>query len=524
MACLKPLTSGEIVDSEVGPLRGAEGVQQRIGGDNSREKSTLESYRIALERDPTLWSTIKDEFCELRERTSLASCFLKAAVPGHAAVYDAVVWQQGRSVICATGDGNVYVLGLGSGTGTELDHRLENEQTTHVRMVLEGHLDMVTTLALSSDGKQLLTGSLDKTLRVWDLSAVEAGVNGYGADMVKRGSQDNRSDGNSKPGHISPVKTLEGHTSRINCLRWTPCGAMAISSSTDSTLRLWDTKSGVCLHEMRGHGSLVSSIDLSIDGKVCASASGDAVCKLWGIPCGPGSGNSEDGGTPTRGELIADIAWESGPVVLCQFVAFEQHGEYLVTAHAQLVQQQARILLWDVFDKETGWVDGRLRAPCYAIDDLRGCPTCIDTTRVQGGDFAGTELLACACSDGKVHVWDISECPIKLATYSLEEPGHSIPEDVPAWSVSHLRHASNKLNMVSFSPSGTYLAATRSQSSSIVVWEVDEGEEACQFYGHKKPIRKLIWVSDYKLVSISEDGTVRGWSVPDPVRAVDPRI
>lgn len=432
------------------------------------------------------------------------------SIPGQAAIYDACLLPGEQGIICATADNNIYILALESGPCADgMDGREAVEEPCGpVTMILEGHKDMVTTLALSPDGRQLLSGSLDRTVCVWDLGSFR--------DMGRMADQyaSIKSDGSGGPGRLAPRATLEGHANRINCLRWLPCCSTAISSSTDSTLRLWDIGRGVCLCEMKGHGSLVSSIDISKDGAVCASASGDAVCKLWGI-LGAGGGGGQEHPIPYGSELIDDIAWESGPVVLCQFLEYASHGEYLLTAHAQLVQQQARILLWDLFDKESGWVDGRLRAPCYAIDDLRGCPTCMDTVHVRGGEFAGAVLLACACSDGKVHLWDIEECPVKLGTYSLEEPGHSAPKDLPAWSVGHLRHAANRLNMVSFSPSGTYLAATRSESSSIIVWEVDEGEEACQFYGHTKPIRRLLWISDYKLISFSEDGTVRGWSIVD---------
>jgi WD40 repeat protein len=440
-----------------------------------------------------------------------AGCSFCAAIPGHAAVYDACLLPGEQGVICATADNNIYVLALGTGRGADWidgDHVGFEEPGGRVKMVLEGHEDMVTTLALSPDGQQLLSGSLDKTVCVWDLGSVqELGQVAGQYASVKRDERDS-------PGRLAPRATLEGHANRINCLRWTPCGSAAISSSTDSTLRLWDITSGICLSEMKGHGSLVSSIDISKDGTICASASGDTVCKLWGIL----AANSDCGRVqplPFRAELIDDIAWESGPVVLCQFLEYAAHGEYLLTAHAQLVQQQARILLWDVFDRESGWVDGRLRAPCYAIDDLRGCPTSMDAVHVQGGEFAGTVLLACACSDGKVHLWDVEESPIKMGTFSLEEAGYSAPKDLPAWSIGHLRHAANRLNKVSFSPSGTYLAATRSDSSSIIVWDVDEGEEAQHFHGHTKPIRRLLWISDYMLISFSEDGTVRGWSIVD---------
>ena len=464
-------------------IRRARAILEREGDD----ESALEAFEAAVKLDPSHFPEIEAEYGALRERLSDRSCFMTSRVPGGAAVYDAVVCRGGALVICATADASIYVFSTAAASSGA------------PRAVLEGHGDMVTTLALSPDGRMLLSGSLDKTVRVWDVTTLV-----------------DDDDDHEEPIRLEPVATLEGHANRINWLRWTPCGTRAISSSTDCSLRLWDVAGATCIGEMTGHGSLVSSIDLSKDGTVCASASGDAVCKLWAIPSRRDDKEDakEDDKEDAPVRLLEDIAWESGPVVLCEFVDYALHGEYLLTAHAQLVQQQARILLWDVFDKETGWVDGRLRAPCYAIDDLRGCPTGMDTIRVEGGEFAGTELLTCSCSDGKVHVWDIDECPVKLATFSLEEPGRSLPDDLPAWSIAHLRHASNKLNLVAFSPSGTYLAATRSETNSVVVWDVDEGECVCQLYGHRAPIRKVVWISDYKLISVSEDGTGRGWTIP----------
>lgn len=303
---------------------------------------------------------------------------------------------------------------------------------------------------------------------------------------------------------ISPTLTLIGHESRINCLVCMPCNNKAITSSVDGTLRLWDLMNGNCLNKMIGHTSLVSSIALSSCGKVCASASGDTMCRLWKIP---------------EAICFEEIAWDSGPVVLCDFISFPSHGQYLMTAHAQMVQQEARILLWDVFDKETGWVDGKLSAPTMSIDGLRGKPVSCDTALVQEGEFESLVILACSCSDGMVHIWDITDCPIKMESFNVVERPMSVPDDIPAWSASSLKHASNKYNLVKFSPSGKLLAATRSDSCSILVWDVDNGSRVCQFYGHSKPIRKIHWDTDNKIISFSEDGSIRGWKIKDVLPA-----
>jgi hypothetical protein len=75
------------------------------------------------------------------------------------------------------------------------------------RRVLVGHTFWVSAVALSADGKRAVSGSLDKTLRVWDL------------------------DGQTPP------RVLEGHTGWVNAVALSADGKRAISGSDDNTLR-----------------------------------------------------------------------------------------------------------------------------------------------------------------------------------------------------------------------------------------------------------------------------------------------
>lgn len=63
--------------------------------------------------------------------------------------------------------------------------RVWNVQTGQQLERLKGHKDSVYSVAFSPDGKTLVSGSLDRTLRLWDVSAtkraVEASPSGVGA-------------------------------------------------------------------------------------------------------------------------------------------------------------------------------------------------------------------------------------------------------------------------------------------------------------------------------------------------------
>ncbi|KAI8100574.1 hypothetical protein M9434_004966 [Picochlorum sp. BPE23] len=455
-------------------------VLELVGGRMKKEKEdaalavleeAVRSYERAFELDPSLIGEQEENFRELRKMVSSMACCFFATTPKRAVIYDSIECDLGGKMcfICATSDGGCYVCDGMMGS---------------ILAVCRGHSDAVTTLALSPSKEWLFTGSLDQTARIWRISTIERVIE--------------TAMGHGSIPEVQAEVVLEGHENRINGLVCTPCNSVLITSSTDSTLRIWDIKSGHCLGKMTGHSSLVSSIALSTSGDMCASASGDSVCRLWNVP---------------DGSCFEQIAWESGPVVLCDFIPFSSHGEYLMTAHAQLVQQEARILLWDVYDKETGWVDGKLSAPCMAIDGLRGCPTSADSIMIKEGEFEAMVLLACACSDGFVHIWDITDTPVKLESFCLEEVSVPLPQDIPAWTASSLRHASNRLNIVKFSPSGKYVATTRSETNSLMIWDVEGGDCVCHFSGHTNPIRNIMWKTDYRIYSFSEDGSIRGWLV-----------
>jgi len=91
--------------------------------------------------------------------------------------------------------------------------RIWDLNTMRCRHVLKGHSSRVRALALS--GKQLFSGSNDKSIKVWNLDSVSAQT------------------------------TLESHSSWIRAL----CaeGEVLTSSSKDNTVKVWDVKAMKCI-------------------------------------------------------------------------------------------------------------------------------------------------------------------------------------------------------------------------------------------------------------------------------------
>ncbi|KIO10424.1 hypothetical protein M404DRAFT_129403, partial [Pisolithus tinctorius Marx 270] len=107
------------------------------------------------------------------------------------------------------------------------------------QQLLHGHTSGVTSVAFSPDGKRIVSGSWDKTVRVWD---AERGV--------QLGSP------------------LEGHTSEVISVAFSPDGKRIVSGSRDKTVRAWDVEGGVQIGSpLEGHTDGVISVAFSPDGK-----------------------------------------------------------------------------------------------------------------------------------------------------------------------------------------------------------------------------------------------------------------
>lgn len=120
-------------------------------------------------------------------------------------------------------------------------------------ITLCGHHDIVNALAVTTDGKRLVSASQDHKLKVW---ALESGIK---------------------------ETTLYGHTSAVTAVVITPDNKQVVSADSDGVIYVWDIDSGRQVRYWTGHQGRITALAISADGSILASASEDCTVRLWQI-------------------------------------------------------------------------------------------------------------------------------------------------------------------------------------------------------------------------------------------------
>jgi len=191
---------------------------------------------------------------------------------------------------------------------------------------LTGHEHIVRSVAISLDGRWALSSSVDRTMRVWDLTIGQCmrviRVRGCVASVAL--CQDHpwalcgesetallhRGEGPLRLWDLGTgqcLQTFEGHAESIQAVAVSPDGQCVVSGGGDRTLRLWDVKTARCLQVLTGHTQIIREVAFSFDGHWILSAGSDNTVRLWQLDWEyefPGWSDWDEGARPYLGGFL----------------------------------------------------------------------------------------------------------------------------------------------------------------------------------------------------------------------------
>ncbi|MEL7358571.1 MAG: pentapeptide repeat-containing protein [Cyanobacteria bacterium J06560_6] len=190
-------------------------------------------------------------------------------------------------------DGQIWVMS-GNADG---QIKIWDGRTGETLHTLAEHNDTIRTLAVSSTGDRLVSGSGDG-IKVWQPETgellyelpAEAGSPVWSVAI----SSDNRTFiSGDYSGNITAWDMETGeqqYTTNVKAPVWSvaiaPDSQSFVSGSSDRTIRQWDLANGRLLQEFSGHEDDVRAVAISADGETIASGSWDSTIKLWDLDSG----------------------------------------------------------------------------------------------------------------------------------------------------------------------------------------------------------------------------------------------
>ena len=306
---------------------------------------------------------------------------------------------------------------IASGSG-DRTVKIWETQTSKCIKALQGHTHDVSSVSFSPDGKYIASGSHDKTVKIWEVQTSNC------------------------------ITTLEGHTGGVLSVSFSSEGKYIASGSIDKTVKIWEVQTSKCITTLQGHTGWVNSVSFSPDGKHIASGSGDGV-KIWEV---------------LTSNCITTLKNPRGGV---GSVRFSPDGKYIASG-----LDDDLVKIWEV---QTSKCIITLRGHAGRVTSVRFSP---DGKYIASGSW-----------DNAVKIWEVqtSKCIKTLQ--------------------GHTHHVTS----LSFSPDGKYIVSG-SGDKTVKIWEVQTSNCIAILQGHTGEGRSVCFSGDGKyLASGSNDKTVKIW-------------
>ncbi len=396
------------------------GLEARREALAARDRARIAVASEWLSRDPTRAALVLLEleepaaapFAVQRLFDVLEQPFTQVALGKHAAdVYDASFSRDGTRVVTASIDrtARIWNVATGEPIGTL------------------PHPDEVHSASFDAGGTRVVTASRDKIARIW---SVDSGA---------------------------VLAALAGHTDQVVSASFSPDGKWVVTASADKTALIWEVASGAEIASFTAHTDMVNSAAFSADGKRVVTASADGTARVW---------------SAATGEPVGEPLRDDGEVTSA---SFDASGSRVVTASGigsvtvwKLAEGGAGMLLLD----QTQYFD----AASFSADGKR---------------------VVTASRDGTAKIWDVVQSVINQ-THISDQP------------MAKLAGHEERIFTASFSADGTQVV-TASRDGTARVWEAKAREVSTVLAPQSEVVSASFSADGTRVVTASRDGAARFW-------------
>lgn len=371
----------------------------------------------------------------------------------------------------------------------------------------------ISSLAISPNGKRFVTGSLNKTLRMWDaeigqpigqqlsghpFSVFSVAFSPNGKRVVSGSADDTLQIWDADTGQ--PIgKPLTGHSDSVLSVKFSPDGKRIISGSMDETLRLWDTETQQPIGQpMTGHSREITSVAFSPDGKRIVSASADHSLVLW----------DADGGRPIGNPLTG----HSDRVLS---VDFSPDGKRIISGSADHTLQLWSATTGQSIGQPMAVHSGEVTSVAFSPDGKHIVSGSADNTvqiwDAENGQPIGKSLTAHSGevtsvvfrSDGKFIISISKDKTLQFWNTTYDQPTDNLFTD----------HSNGKTNAV-FSPDGKLILSSN-WNNSLLLLNAENGQPIGNPLAiHSGSIYNIAISPDGQhIASASSDNNIRLWDL-----------
>jgi WD40 repeat protein/serine/threonine protein kinase len=425
------------------------------------------------------------------------------------AVYAGGIGKSGSLMaVAVTGDGKWLITGSTDGTAKMW------AADTGIHAKTFDHQSGISAVAVARDGMRLVTGSGNGLAKIWDMESgtvVRTVPWGHGDVLSLAITPDGHQLLTGYWGGMANVRdmasgreilTLMGHSLLVSCVAVSPDGQRLATGSLDGTARVWDTAGGRGTRTLKVDNVPFGRVAATPDGQRLVARSPDGRFNVW---------------DPVSGRKLQSL---KGQTDRFWFAAITPDGQRIVTGEDPESQQiltggeDGTAAVWDA---ATG---GMLRSFKTHNDGTWSLTLTADGQRIVigGGDgtarvwdgLSGRELLSLKGHIGPVWSVAVTADGRRLVTGG-QDGKVKIWDAFDGRELQSLRGHTYRVLSVAITPDGQRIL-TNGGDGTTRVWDVVSGRELLSLKGHIEPgLAAAVTPDGRRLVTGNGDGTVAVW-------------